>query len=43
LSNAASLGEMLQDRQDLIVWEFRVEQRGVLELGEPGLTSVTIE
>ena len=25
LSNAASLGKMLQDRQDLIVWEFGVE------------------
>jgi hypothetical protein len=34
---------MLQDRQDLIVWEFGVEQRGALELGEPGLTNVAIE
>jgi hypothetical protein len=34
---------MLQDRQDLIVGEFGVEQRRALELGEPGLASVAIE
>jgi hypothetical protein len=43
LSHAATFGEMLQDRQNLIVWKFGVEQRRAFELGEPSLTNVAVE
>ena len=43
LADATALGEMLEDRQDLLVREFGVEQRRALELGEPGLTCVAVE
>ena len=34
LADAALLGEMLKDGQDLLMREFGVEERGALELGE---------
>jgi hypothetical protein len=34
---------MLQDRQDLTVWEFGVEIRRTLELREPALAATAIE
>ena len=43
LADAAALGEVLQDRQDLVVRELGVEQRRPLELGEPGLAGVAVE
>ena len=37
LADAAAVGQVLQDRHDLVVRELGVEERGALELGEPGL------
>jgi hypothetical protein len=43
LADAAAIGEMREDCQDFLVWELGVEQRGSLELGEPGLAGVAVE
>jgi len=37
LADAAAVGEVLEDRQDLVVRQLGVEQRGALELREAGL------
>jgi hypothetical protein len=43
LADSTPLGEVPQDRQDLLVRELGVEQRGALELGEPGLAAPAVE
>ena len=43
LSDAAPVGEVFQDRQDLVVREPGVEEGSSLELGEPGLAGPAIE
>ena len=43
LADAAPLGQVLQDRQDLVVRQLGVEQRRPLELGEPGLAGLAVE
>jgi hypothetical protein len=43
LADAAAVGEVLQDRQHLVVRELGVEQRGALELGEAGLAGVAVQ
>ena len=43
LTDAAPLGKVLEDRQDLVVRELGVKQRGALELGKPGLAGVAIQ
>jgi hypothetical protein len=43
LADATAFGQMLQDGQDLVVRELGVEQRGALELGEPGLADFAVE
>jgi len=43
LTDAAAVGQMLQDGQDLLMGEPGVEQRGALELGGATLARVAIE
>jgi hypothetical protein len=43
LADAAPLGQVLQDRQDLVVGELGIEERRPLELGEAGLAGAAIE
>lgn len=43
LSDAAPLGEVLQDRQDFVVRLPGVEERCPLGLGEPGLADLAVE
>jgi hypothetical protein len=43
LTDAAALGQVLEDRDRLLVRELGVEQRGTLELGESSLTGIAVE
>jgi hypothetical protein len=43
LADPAALGQVLQDRQDLVMREPGVEKRRPLELGEAGLAVAAVE
>ena len=43
LADAAAVGEVLEDRQHLVVRQLGVEQRGALELGEAGLAGAAVQ
>src|SRR5262245_19809877 len=43
LTSTAAVGEVLEDRQHLVMWELGVEQRGPLELREAGLASAAVQ
>jgi len=42
-ADAGSIGQVLEDRQRLLVAQLGAEQRGSLPLGEAGLASATVE
>lgn len=43
LADAASFGEVLQDRQDFVMRQLGLEERGPPKFGEPGLADPTVE
>ncbi len=43
LADAAAVGEVLEDRQDLLVRQLGVEQRGALELGGADLAGAAVQ
>jgi hypothetical protein len=43
LADAAALGQVMQDSEDLVVGEPGSEERRPLELGEPGLANPVVE